>query len=47
MKQKLSITLDDDTVSLIEGLIQEGMFRNRSHAVEYSVRKLAGERKNG
>ncbi|MFC1769079.1 hypothetical protein ACFLZX_04925 [Nanoarchaeota archaeon] len=46
MKLKLSITLDEETVGHIEGLIQAGTFRNRSHAVEYSVKKLMEERQN-
>lgn len=43
MKQKLSITVEDKTVKLIEGLVKTGRFRNKSHAFEYSVSKVLGE----
>ncbi len=40
MKQKLSITVDKEVVKQIEKKIQEGMFRNKSHVLEYAVKKL-------
>ena len=46
MKQKLSITIDEKTIKLIEETIREGEFRNKSHAVEYSLNKILGENKN-
>lgn len=45
MKQKLSITIDGKTIKLIEGSIKEGLFRNRSHVVEFSVNKILKEKK--
>jgi len=42
MKEKLSITVERETVELLEKLVQEGRFRNKSHALEYSLRKIAG-----
>lgn len=42
MKEKLSITVEKETVKLLEKLIQEGRFRNKSHALEYSLRKIIG-----
>lgn len=48
MKQKLSITIDQEKVQAIERLLQEGMFRSKSHILEYSLNKFLkeGEIKN-
>lgn len=46
MKQKLSITIDGETIKLIEKTIKEGTFRNKSHVVEYSLNKTLKEKKN-
>jgi Arc/MetJ-type ribon-helix-helix transcriptional regulator len=46
MKNKLSITLDDETVFAIQNAISSGRFRNKSHVVEFAVRRLI-EEKNG
>jgi Arc/MetJ-type ribon-helix-helix transcriptional regulator len=40
MKQKLSITLDEETVHDIFSAISSGKFSNKSHVVEYAVKKL-------
>ncbi len=40
MKQKLSITIDEKTVLDILKTISTGKFRNKSHVVEYAVKKL-------
>ncbi len=46
MKQKLSITIDSEIVKLLEAIIGEGVYRNKSHAVEYGLRKILQEKKN-
>ncbi|MDD5133051.1 MAG: hypothetical protein PHD81_03030 [Candidatus Nanoarchaeia archaeon] len=46
MKQKLSITIDEEKVKLIEKIIESGKFRNKSHILEYSLNKLLEENKN-
>jgi Arc/MetJ-type ribon-helix-helix transcriptional regulator len=43
MKIKLSISMDDSTVALIEENVRGGRFRNKSHAIEYAVNKLIWE----
>ncbi len=43
MKQKISITLDRKTLDLIHGMIESGKFRNRSHLIEYSLKKFVDE----
>lgn len=40
MKSKLSITLDEETLLEIEKQLNSGRFRNKSHVVEYAVKKL-------
>ena len=44
MKQKLSMTIDEEKVERIEELLKEGKFRSKSHVLEYSLNKfLEGE----
>jgi len=40
MKQKLSITINKETVKDIEAKLADGFFRNKSHLIEYAVREL-------
>lgn len=47
MKSKISITLEIETVEKINSEIASGRFRNKSHAVEYAVKKLLGEENGG
>ena len=46
MKHKLSITLDENLVDEITKTLSSGRFRNKSHLVEYAVKKLL-EEENG
>jgi len=44
MKKKLSISIEEETIKVLDDLIKDGRFRNKSHVVEYSVNKfLEGE----
>ena len=43
MKQKLSVTLDEELVDEIVRTLSTGRFRNKSHIVEYAVKKLLEE----
>ena len=43
MKRKMSITINEDTIKLLEKLVTEGRFRNKSHLIEYSVMKFLQE----
>ena len=43
MKHKVSISLDEDTILKVREKIRTGKFRNRSHAVEYALRRLIDE----
>jgi len=44
MKQKLSVTIDEDKVKRIEFILKKGLFRNKSHILEFALAKfLEGE----
>jgi len=43
MKSKISITVDKKILKMIEDKISSGKFRNRSHVIEYGVKKLLAE----
>lgn len=44
MKQKLSISMDGELVKIVEDIVKEGRFRNKSHIIEYSLKQFL---KNG
>lgn len=46
MKKKLSITLDEETLRLIEEIVKEDRFRNKSHVVEFALNKSFKGEKN-
>ena len=46
MKQKLSISIDEKKIKILESLLKEGKFRNKSHIIEYSLDKFLKENKN-
>jgi Arc/MetJ-type ribon-helix-helix transcriptional regulator len=37
MKSKLSITIDKEKVVQIDKVIKKGLFRNKSHVLEYAL----------
>jgi len=48
MKQKISVTIEEDKVKMIEKLLEEGRYRSKSHILEYGLNKLLKEElKNG
>lgn len=44
MKEKLSVTVDEKTLQLLDEAIKDGIFRNRSHVVEFSLNKILVEK---
>lgn len=46
MKQKISITIDEQMIKKIESMLTDAQFRNRSHVIEYSLNRFLGENKN-
>ena len=45
MKQKINITIDEEKVALINEILKEGLFRNRSHILEYALIKFLDQEK--
>ena len=39
-KQKISISVDEDTLKRILEGISKGVFRNRSHAFEFAIKEV-------
>ena len=46
MKQKLSITVEEETIKLLNDFIKNGVFRNKSHAIEFSLNKILKDKEN-
>jgi len=40
MKQKLSITIDEEKVVSINEILKKGLFRNKSHVLEFALIKF-------
>ncbi|MDP6293681.1 MAG: ribbon-helix-helix domain-containing protein [Candidatus Woesearchaeota archaeon] len=38
MKCKVSISVDEATLEKLDSSLEKGVFRNRSHAVEYALK---------
>jgi len=43
VKQKISVSIDEKKLKLVEQLLEEGKFRSKSHVLEYSLNKLLRE----
>jgi Arc/MetJ-type ribon-helix-helix transcriptional regulator len=41
MKARVSATVDEKTVKLIEMLLKKGKYRNKSHVIEVAIELLA------
>ena len=37
MKQKISISIEQEKIKVLEKLLKQGLFRNKSHIIEYSL----------
>ena len=46
MKKKLSISIEEDKIKLLERLVKDGRFRNKSHLIEYSIDKFLRGKEN-
>ncbi len=40
MRNKISVTIDEDTLKVVEELVQSKIFRNRSHFFEVAAIKF-------
>jgi Arc/MetJ-type ribon-helix-helix transcriptional regulator len=43
MKQRISVTIDRENLQLINRVLLEGKFRNKSHLIDYSLNKFLKE----
>jgi len=43
MKERLSATVDERTVKLIETILKKGKYRNKSHFIEKAIERFAEE----
>lgn len=46
MKKKVSISIEEKTISKIEDILEDGQFRNKSHVIEFAVNKFMQEKEN-
>lgn len=47
MKQKISITVEENIITKIDDEVKKGIFRNKSHFIEFAINKfLVEENKN-
>lgn len=40
MKTRISVTIDEEKVDLIDKVLKKGLFRNKSHLIEYALVKF-------
>jgi len=45
MKTKISITIDEEKLIDLDAILKEGLFRNKSHLIEYSLNKFLEKQK--
>ncbi|MBT4651209.1 hypothetical protein HOC13_01680 [Candidatus Woesearchaeota archaeon] len=45
MKDPVSITVDKELLAKLDLVLEDGLFRNKSHLFEYAVKKLIEEMK--
>lgn len=45
MKTRLSITVDEEKAKMINEVLKEGLFRSRSHVMEYALIQFLKEKK--
>lgn len=43
MKQRLSISMEEESVELLQQLLRNTEFRNRSHVIKHSILRLSEE----
>jgi Arc/MetJ-type ribon-helix-helix transcriptional regulator len=46
MKERISATVDEKTIKIIELILKKGKYRNKSHFIETAIKKIAKEEKN-
>ncbi len=46
MKKRVSATIDPDTDRILDSLLEEGKYRNKSHIIEDAIKLLDEVKKN-
>ena len=46
MKQRISATVDKETIRILEKILDEGEYRNKSHVIEKAIKLLKEKREN-
>ncbi len=46
MKHKTSVALDAETIFAMRALVRKGIFKNKSHVMEFAVKKLVEENRD-
>ncbi len=42
MKEKICVSIDTETLFRIKEQVSKGVFRNKSHAIEFAVNEILG-----
>ena len=45
MKDRISATVEEKTIKLIESILKKGKYRNKSHIIEKAIEMLSEEEK--
>ena len=43
MKEKITVTVENEVIKQIEDKLKDGLFRNKSHVVEYALKRFLGK----
>ena len=46
MKKKISISVEEKTISKLDSYLKEGTFRNKSHLIELAINKFVEKIEN-
>jgi Arc/MetJ-type ribon-helix-helix transcriptional regulator len=46
MKERISATVEKDTIKQIDSILKKGRYRNKSHIIEKAIELIAKEDKN-
>ena len=46
MKKKLSISVEEKTIDRLETFVHQGIFRNKSHFIEFAIDKFLEIKEN-
>ena len=44
MKERISATVDEATIKIIDNILKKGEYRNKSHFIEKAIKKFAEEK---